>query len=64
MEESSKSQRQKSYLLFDFVFHSSHSVFMWYQDLVSGTAKVAQDIISLVIQQDVFNLSREELDSI
>ena len=29
---------------------------MWQQNLVSGAAKVTQHVISLVVQQDVFNL--------
>lgn len=29
---------------------------MWYQDLVRGAAKVTQDVVALVVQQDVFNL--------
>lgn len=29
---------------------------MWQQNLVSGTAEVTQHIVSLVVQQDVFNL--------
>lgn len=56
--------KQKSNLLFDFIFHSIHSIFAWYQDLMSGTAKVTQDIISLVVQQDVFNLPTQQSDLI
>lgn len=29
---------------------------MWHQNLMSGTAKVTQHIVSLVVQQDIFNL--------
>lgn len=56
--------QQKDNLLFDFIFHSSHSIFVWNQDLMSGTAKVTQDIISLVVQQDVFNLPTQQSDLI
>lgn len=33
---------------------------MWDQDLMSGAAKVTQDVVSLVVQQDVLNLPTRE----
>lgn len=37
---------------------------MWHQDLVRGAAKVTQDVIPLVVQQDVFNLPTQQSDPV
>lgn len=57
-------QTNRKHSLFDFIFHSSHSIFVWDQDLMSSTAKVTQDVVSLVVQQDVLNLPTQESDFI
>lgn len=36
-------------LLLNLVLHGGHSIFLWQQNLVSGTAEVTQHIISLVV---------------
>lgn len=45
-------------LLLYLILHSRHSVFQWQQNLMSGAAEVTQDVVSLVVQKDVFNLTK------
>lgn len=51
-----KVEDEKRHKLFDLFLHSSHSFSLRALELVSGATKVAQHIMTLIVQEDVLHL--------
>lgn len=51
------------HLLLDLVLHRRHAVLRRQQNFVSGAAEVAQHVVTLIVQEDVFNLGVNKINS-
>lgn len=47
-------------LLFDFVFHNSHSFSLRVLKLHGGAAEITQHIVSPIMEEDVFHLQSQD----